>query len=423
MSNALAIATVTQTLVTVVSDALQTSQVGGAIPTALRPDATSGLPNTGVNIFLYQVTPNIAARNADLPTRRADGTLLRRPQIGLDLQYLLTFYGDDLKLDQQRMLGAVVRRLHANPVLSRTDIAATVNNNLSFLQGSDLADQIDLVRFTPINFSLEEMSKLWSVFLKTDYVLSVAYMATVVLIETDDPPPGPALPVLEPCIMAVPFSLAVIDTIEPQAVILATAGPTTITLYGQGLNADNDVAFTTPGETDQIFGTIDPGSTTDSLIVTLPSGLRPGVNTVQLIQSAPVASPPECSPHVLSQSNAAAFVILPTIISVGPSSPLGSLMAVVSPLVAPQQQVFLVLNQLTGSPPSGPQAFLLAADPHDTETNTFSFSTTFPDPSDLTKTVSVPPGTYLVRVRVNTAESRLTTDASGTFNGPEVTIV
>src|SRR6516165_2065207 len=103
MSNALAIATVTQTLVTVVSDALQTSQVGGAIPTALRPDATSGLPNTGVNIFLYQVTPNIAARNADLPTRRADGTLLRRPQIGLDLQYLLTFYGDDLKLDQQRM--------------------------------------------------------------------------------------------------------------------------------------------------------------------------------------------------------------------------------------------------------------------------------------------------------------------------------
>jgi hypothetical protein len=423
MSNALAIATVTETLKNVLKNALPASLVNGADVTVFRPDASKSLPPKGVNIFLYQVTPNPSWRNADLPTRKSDGSLIRRPQVALDLHYLISFYGNDAHFEQQRLLGTVARALHAAPTLDRAAVKATESETLGGrIFDSHLSDQLDLVRFTPINFSLEEMSKLWSFFLKTDCVLSLAYMATVVLIETDDPPPAGALAVLEPCIVAVPFSLAVIDTIEPQAFVLSSPGPNKITLHGQGLNADNEVAFTTPGKTDPIFGTIDPASTSDSLIVTLPSGLRPGVNTVQLTQPAPVASPPECSPHVLSQSNAAAFVILPTVVSVGPSSPPGQFVAVVSPRVGPQQQVSLVLNQLTGSPPSGPQAFLLPADPHNSETDTFSFSTTFPDPSDPTKTVSVPPGTYLARVRVDTAESRLTVDASGTFNGPQVTI-
>jgi Pvc16 N-terminal domain len=425
MSHALAIATVTETLFHVLTNALPASLVNGAQVTVLRPDAPSGLPTSGVNIFLYQVTPNPSWRNADLPTRKSDGSLLRRPQVALDLHYLISFYGADTAFEQQRLLGAVVRALHAAPALDRAAVKATegqADGSGNRIFDSHLSDQLDLVRFTPINFSLEEMSKLWSVFLKTDYVLSLAYMASVVLIETDDPPPAGALPVLKPCILAVPFSLASIDTVEPQAVVLSSLGTDKITLHGQGLNADNVAAFITPGETDPIFGTIVPGSASDQLVVTLPPGLRPGVNTIQLMQAAPAASPPECSPHVLSQSNAAAFVILPTVTSVGPSSPPGPFVAVVSPRVGPQQQVSLVLNQLTGSPPSGPLAFLLAADPHDTETDTFSFSTTFPDPSDPTKTVSVPHGTYLARVRVDTAESRLTVNTFGTFDGPQITI-
>jgi hypothetical protein len=135
-----------------------------------------------------------------------------------------------------------------------------------------------------------------------------------------------------------------------------------------------------------------------------------------------VASPPECSPHVLSQSNAVAFVILPSVVSVGPTSPPGRLVADVLPTAGPQQQVSLVLNQLTGSPPDGAKAFVLASDPHTSETGTFSFSTIFPDPLNPTKKVSVPSGAYLARVRVDTAESRLTMNQSGTFEGPQVTI-
>jgi hypothetical protein len=424
MSNALAIATVTETLRQVLAKALPTTLSGSQVNvTALPPDHKSfqGPPAPeGVNVFLYQVTPNTALRNADLPTRKADGAPLRRPQVALDLHYLLTFYGDDATLDQQRMLGVVVRQLHAQPVLARANITSALTGT-AFLAGSDLADQVELVRFTPINFSLEEMSKLWSVFLKTDYVLSLAYMASAVLIETDEPPPADALPVLKPCITAVPFSLAVIDAVEPQAFALSAA-LVQIMLQGHALTADNVVAFITPGRSDPIFGSIALGSTSDRLVVTLPPGLRPGVNTVQLTQSAPVASPPECSPHVLSQSNAVAFVILPRVVSVGPMSPPGRLVAEILPAAGPQQQVSLVLNQLAGSPPVGPKAFVLPSDPHTSETGTFSFSTTFPDAFDPTKKVSVPSGAYLARVRVDTAESRLTVNQSGTFDGPLVTI-
>ena len=73
------------------------------------------MPTTGVNVFLYQVTPNAAWRNADLPTRRANGDLIQRPQAALDLHYLLTFYGDESLLQPQRVLGSVVRTLHCGP--------------------------------------------------------------------------------------------------------------------------------------------------------------------------------------------------------------------------------------------------------------------------------------------------------------------
>src|SRR5260370_12855807 len=107
MSNPLAIATVTQTLVQVLSDGLDAAQVTGAHVTALPPDAKAGLPDAGVNVFLYQVAPNAALRNTDLPTRRADGSLLNRPTAAIDLHYLLTFYGDETRLEQQRLVAAV----------------------------------------------------------------------------------------------------------------------------------------------------------------------------------------------------------------------------------------------------------------------------------------------------------------------------
>ena len=83
MSNALAIATVTEALVQTLQGALTGINLGASPHvTNFRPDQENALPTVGVNVFLYQVAPNPSLRNADLPTRAADGTLLQAPAGG-----------------------------------------------------------------------------------------------------------------------------------------------------------------------------------------------------------------------------------------------------------------------------------------------------------------------------------------------------
>ncbi len=168
MSNFLAIATVTAALRRTLQAALDID-VPGAKVTTVRPDGSgSGVPNTGANLYLYQVTPNASLRNADMPNRNSEGRLIQRPQVALDLHYLLTFYGDDNELKPQRLLGSVVRTLHARPVLTRQMIKKTIDDPaFAFLHNSNLAEAFETVKFTPVPLSLEELSKLWSVFFQT----------------------------------------------------------------------------------------------------------------------------------------------------------------------------------------------------------------------------------------------------------------
>lgn len=192
MSNALAIATVTTALAQIVRTAVQSVVPGSDVLTE-RPDAE---PVTGprARLFLYQVTPSAALRNLDLPTRAANGTLAKRPTAAIDLHYLLAFYGNEGDLEPQRMLGAAVRDIHAKPVLLRQMIEDAIASE-PFLNGSNLGEAPEQIKFTPLALSLEEMSKLWSVFFQAPYALSVAYQGTVLLIESEETAMA-ALPVL-----------------------------------------------------------------------------------------------------------------------------------------------------------------------------------------------------------------------------------
>lgn len=424
MSNALAIATVTETLRSLIDGAVSGSGVVGAHVTTLRPDATAGLPSAGVNVFLYQVTPNNAWQNADLPTRRADNSLVRRPQTALDLHYLITFYGDDTTLDTQRLLGATVLQLHAAPVLSR-DLVRQAQNQVSILNNSNLADQVDLVRVRPANLSLDETNKLWMTFPNVDYVLSIAYVAGVVLIESDDLP-APALPVRKWRTQAVPFSLASIDSVDPQPVDLVPGAPTRITLTGSNLDPTDTASFTTPGLSRSLVGNVESGTDGRQLVVTLPSQLRSGVNTVVLTRYSAIASTSSDPPRMTSQSNAAPFTLRPRLVSINHGATSGQLVVVVAPPVGPQQQVTLLLNQL-GTP--APQAFFLPAGSRAGQTDTFQFDISDVPAGSVPPALigghggSIPAGTYLVRVRVDGAESPLTFDEmSGRYQGPTVMI-
>jgi hypothetical protein len=190
MSNSLAIATTTVALSAIAKGGL--GEVSGAKVTTVRPDEkTAPLAEPEVNIFLCQVTQNAALANEDLPTRAPGGDLRRRPQIALDLSYVVSFYGNERTLEPQRLLGGTVAALHAHPLVDEATIqaivqeaaAATLEEPARYLAKTDLAAQLQRVAFAPLSLDLEQLSRLWSVLFRVPYVLSVAYKASVLLIE------------------------------------------------------------------------------------------------------------------------------------------------------------------------------------------------------------------------------------------------
>ncbi len=183
MSNYLAVAAVTAAL----QDVLQIAAVA-AVPgtdvTIRRPETinTDGQEKAAVNLYLYQTSPDPGWSNADLPTRNGNGALLRRPQVALNLDYLISFHGSELVMEPQRLLGSVISALHANPILEMDTILASINSR-NYLSQDTIFDQVEIVKLSPLNLSLEELSKLWSVFYQIPYTLSVIYRASPVFIE------------------------------------------------------------------------------------------------------------------------------------------------------------------------------------------------------------------------------------------------
>ncbi|MBN3929950.1 DUF4255 domain-containing protein [Streptomyces verrucosisporus] len=201
MSNALAIAMITQALALLIEHNLRPEiDMQVAVKTE-RPPAEA-TDDATITVFLHQVTPNTSRRNDDLPTRAPDGTLLRRPAAALDLHYLISAYGNEAELVGQRLIGCVVRTLHEFPVLPGHLIEEAAQR--PYLAGGDLAEAVQRVRFTPARMDIDETSKLWGMLHRTPYSLSVAYQAALVLIEGREQPVVPR-PVQRHTVRALPF--------------------------------------------------------------------------------------------------------------------------------------------------------------------------------------------------------------------------
>lgn len=471
MSNHLAIAAVTATLVDLLQTQVARDVIGTEVVT-LRPDIAAKEQGSKVNIYLFQVTPNAAFRNIDTPTRRSDGSLIQRPQAALDLHYMISFYGNDTELVTHRQLGSVVRTLHAEPVLTREKIRQSANNRLDILGTSNLADQAELVKFSPLHLSLEEFSKIWSVMFQISYVLSVAYQGTVVLIESEDTPTS-TLPVRDRNIYAVPFHQPVVEqitarlannqedptlTIESNLLIKGKrlrGEVLPIQIAGAALQMAAVVRIGTvdvPVETQSVSDTeitLPLASTTgwrDGVETALATGLRAGVQGLQVVHSiamgTAIGNPPALLPHMGEESNVASFVLHPIITNPDILAPVNGVITVtVKPLVNRRQRVVLLLNEITQPP-----AVVLTLVPR---SRTYSFVANNSDPDNQTwkdrngnavtnrtkfasddtndtipfTITGVVPGTYLVRIQVDGAESLLSFDANGRYDKPQVVIV
>jgi hypothetical protein len=398
MSNFLAICTATTALSQLVASAIQGAVPGAAVST-LRPDSLGdATPQPRVNLFLYQVTWNGAYRNHDLPTRNSSGALVHKPLAALDLHYLLTFFGDDTQLEPQRLLGSVVTALHAHPQLTRDDIqqavdAATQSDPDHFLARSDLAEQVEPVKFSPMALNLEELSKMWSVLFQVPYALSMAYQGSLVLLEADGLPQS-ALPVRALRTTSAPARLPSLTAVLPASLEFEVGA--LLTLKGRHLGGE-DVQV--------LFGEVAAAPHAvagDTLVVRLPAGLGAGVNQVQVAHSLRLADSAE--PRSLIKSNPLTFNLAPRITSASPLTAARgeSLTLTCEPALRPSQRAILRVGERELLSPRRPAE---------------SGSLSFLIPPDF------PAGDYLLQLWVDGAASLLEVDSSGRYGGPRVRVL
>jgi hypothetical protein len=450
VSTALAIASVTAVLRDLLNNGMIDQNISGTVGsevlvTALPPDRIlkEGVAETSqLNLFLYQVTPNAGWRNVGLPSRNGRGDRLTNPPLALDLHYLLSAYGEK-DFHAEILLGYAMQLFHETPVLTRDAIRlalappTTVEGTtvlptaLRTLFESELAEQVEQVKISPVSMSTEEISRLWSAF-QTRYRPTAAYQASVVLIESRSGAARTSLPVLSRNILAVPFHQPSIESFMSQendaAPVLAdqpiVVGHNLI-IAGTQLRGDDThvhiggVEISTPLK-----------EVTDTRITfQLPSNLRAGVQGAQVVHYRSFGTPNE--PHRGVASNVAAFVLRPTVGTIGAATVpgkdadhvSGELDITVSPPVARDQRVVLLLNELdapSNRPPLGysfraPSPYQLVAPPV--------------LPPETVTEVSVPivdvrKAKYLVRLQVDGAESVLKTDPlTKRFSAPTVEIL
>ena len=401
MSNPFALAAVTTTFSQFLQRVIEAPTLTGASVSVGPPDAARAAGGTGrqLNLFLYRLTANPGWQNADLPVRNSAGELVSQPVLALDLHYLLTAYGDhDSDLDAEHLLAHAMSLVHDQGIFTRDQIRASITAAPS-VAGSDLADQIETVKVSPEPMTLEELSKLWSMFQTTNYRLSVGYQASVTLISRPHAARS-SLPVRAANVYALPVGQPVIERMSPAAL---QAGAV-LTISGRNLQADLVRAR---------FGslTVPPDSVSDRQIeVTLPTTLSAGVNAVRVVHELQLGSPP--TPHRGAESNLGAFVLVPVISSPAPlTAARGSALSLTfTPLVSRSQHVSILVGDTeitvaARAPGSAPVSQL-----------------DFPIPAGLA------PGTYLLRLRVDGAESGLmieTDPMKPTFNqyvAPAVTV-
>lgn len=395
MSNYLAIATVTATLQRILQAAIQ-ADIAGARVTTVRPDATGGgTPEVGVNVFLYQANPNPAWRNADLRNRRPKGELAKQAQAGLDLHYLLSFYGNEVELEPQRLLGSTVRTLVDQPILTPEMIEETLSySTFSFLQGSTLAQQVERVTLVPANLSTDDLSKIWSVFFQSPYVLSFAYHGSTVLIEGEKPGRS-SLPLRSRQFFVMP-NQPLIKSIEiegepNQPAILSSV----VKIKGQQLQRSTvqvriGNAKAIPQRVVDTELTVDLSAQPPTVVELL----RAGGQTLQVLQSSSTVEN--------LGSNSVPFVLCPTILSIqaapiadeGDELYSGTITVELDLLVNSEQRVFILLNQR-----STHQAYVFNSEQRRSETRSLTFPIR-----------DVQRGEYLVRVQIDGAESLLSVD-------------
>jgi hypothetical protein len=167
MPDSAVIADVSETLQTVLTDALSTLAPGPPVAEVhdLATPVTTNPPR--VTLFLFEVGEDATQRNRP-PVRAVvpPGLTSEKAPMALRLRYLVTAWSGDLFTDQ-RMLGRVLQVLYDDAILNGPQ-----------LQGG-LAGTSQALKVTLAQLTLEERSRIWHA-IQQPYKLSVTYEIRVV---------------------------------------------------------------------------------------------------------------------------------------------------------------------------------------------------------------------------------------------------
>ena len=130
--------------------------------------------DAGVSLYLYRVATNSTVRTPPPRPVPGNGNRVRRPQLPLDLHFLLTPWAREASLEQQ-ILGWMMRTIEDTPTLP----SGLLNSSLT----GDFAaeEQVQLVQG---QLSNEVLFRIWDV-LPSDYQFSVPYVASIVYIDSE----------------------------------------------------------------------------------------------------------------------------------------------------------------------------------------------------------------------------------------------
>lgn len=413
MSNYQAIATVTAILQRVLQSSVQLDVQGARVTTLQPRQIGNGTPETGINVFLYQVTRNSAlVGNADASLFRAKSSQTKR-RTALELHYVISFYGNEAELEPQRLLGSVTRTFNDFRTLVPELIEETLlDPAYRFLVGSNLAEQIQQLSIAPIDLSLDDLSKIWSVFFQSPYFLSLIYKVTAVIIDGEESLPR-ALPVRDRSFGGVvPFpNQPVVEQVMSEAGVLEPIVATSVLVIRGKFFASRQTQVRIGG------WEITPRDVKETQInlalSDFPSGrLQAGIQGLQVIHV--IVSGTDHGPVTPRrvESNAAPIVLRPTIqrvqVSEQPDQDSDErsaiLMVQVDVVIGTKQRVVVVLNEWSIHQPV---IYQFEALPRETDTETIAVPLQ-----------GVKSGEYLVRIQIDGAESLLTIDpdpASPTF--------
>lgn len=408
MSNFLAVATVSAALQRMLTPKVSAA-VGGAEVWVDRSDVKR--QKSGVNIYMYRTSIDAVWRNEDLPGRTSDGTLRARPKIPVSLHYLLTFHGKDDELVPQRLLGATLAALHTHPFIGH-DLIGQVKTEATaqppthpYLATEDLDNTDELVRISPDPMSLDELSKLWSVFFQSPYQLSATYVASAVRIEESTGTPLDAPPVLQPQLtvrgLLQPTIISALNASDPRAPV---ASGSVLRIAGSGLRGDQ--TFVRVGATELTPAPADTNATSVQVSLTGAPQLRAGLQPVVVAHQWLVGDPAQ--PRGGETSNPVGVMVVPQItIAVSTTT-----LTVTSDLTIDKRQQVTVslLDRTTGATRRQIDVPALAA-------NTTTIAVPRP-----TSGTDLPAGQYGVALNVDGAQSPVNRNTSGTITGPLVTV-